>query len=620
MVIKHECEVRCNKMAEALIQGKPKCFWSEVKKCRPRRSVVPNTVDGVQGENAIADVFARKFENLYNSVPYDCDEMNVLLRDINESMSTRCECNHCVHGNHCINVNDVLSAVKKLQGSKSDGSTEVMSDHIINAGKKLSVYLSLLFTSMLHHGMSPQGMLNGTMVPIPKGRWANLTTSDNFRAITLSSIFSKIIDVIVMSKECDNLITSGLQFSFKPGASTSVCTAMVQETVSYFVHGGSNVYGLLLDASKAFDRVNYCKLFRVLLDRGICPMYCRLLLNMYLQQKLRIRWNTTYSDYFNIRNGVKQGGVISPVLFCVYIDGLLVELEKCGVGCYMGSVFAGAFGYADDLKLLTPTIKSLCTMVTICERYAKKYDVMFNAKKSQLIVYSCSAKQMVDPIILVNGKKVDVCHNVVHLGHLMSNNIYKFNVSKCIGDFNRQCNMFLADFKNANSYIRNVLFQKYCTSFYGTQLLPLFDNSILDLYKAWRIAMRRVWRLPWQTHCNMLPLIAGVMDPELWFAKRAINFLNMAVKSSSQNVNFISNMARFGTYSIMGGNIRLLNEKYSMDVKNVIDCWERRVSGDEELVRVCEQVKEVVEMRDMCVGRVLDRSECDEILLYLCTG
>ncbi len=83
------------------------------------------------------------------------------------------------------------------------------------------------------------------------------------------------------------------------------------------------MYGLLLDASKAFDRVNYFKHFNVLLDRGVCSMYCRLLLNVYLQQKLRIRWNATFFEYFIICNGVKQGGVISPVLFCIYIDGLL---------------------------------------------------------------------------------------------------------------------------------------------------------------------------------------------------------------------------------------------------------------------------------------------------------
>ncbi len=114
-------------------------------------------------------------------------------------------------------------------------------------------------------------------------------------------------------------------------------------------------------------------------------------------------------------------------------------------------------------------------------------------------------------------------------------------------------------------------------------------------------------------------VIAGVMDPEFWFAKSNINFLNMALHSSSQNVKWISNMGHFGTYSIMGLNIRLLIEKYDINVKNVVKAWNERTSKNEELVRVSEQVKEVVGMRDRYIGSVMSRSECDDILTFLCT-
>ncbi len=80
-----------------------------------------------------------------------------------------------------------------------------------------------------------------------------------------SSILCKILDVI-LTKESDKLCSSNLQFCFKPGASTSLCTIMVWETISYYVNNGSNVYSLMLDASKAFDHVNYCKVFRNLLE------------------------------------------------------------------------------------------------------------------------------------------------------------------------------------------------------------------------------------------------------------------------------------------------------------------------------------------------------------------
>ncbi len=78
-------------------------------------------------------------------------------------------------------------------------------------------------------------------------------------------------------------------------------------------------------------------------------------------------------------------------------------------------------------------------------------------------------------------------------------------------------------------------------------------------------------------------------------------------------------MGCFGTYSIMGGNIRFLIEKYDMNVKNV-KAWNERTSKNEELVRVCEQVKEVVGMRDRCIGSGISRSECDDIFTNLCIG
>ncbi len=95
----------------------------------------------------------------------------------------------------------------------------------------MSVHLSLLFPTMLRHGLTPDGMLKGTMIPIPKRK---------------------------LAKDEAHLCTSNLQFGIKQGSSTSLFISMVQETISYYVHNGPNVYGLMLDASKAFD----CKLLQ----------------------------------------------------------------------------------------------------------------------------------------------------------------------------------------------------------------------------------------------------------------------------------------------------------------------------------------------------------------------
>ena len=149
-----------------------------------------------------------------------------------------------------------------------------------------------------------------------------------------------------------------------------MCTFMVLETFEYYKSKGSNVHVLLLDASKAFDRVNFIKLFDKMLKKGMCPLTVRLLLNMYTQQKLQVKWNNILTQQFDVTNGVRQGGVLSPLLFSLYIDDLLEKLKNNGTGCHIGHHFVGALGYADDNILLSPTADGLMNMIKICEDYA----------------------------------------------------------------------------------------------------------------------------------------------------------------------------------------------------------------------------------------------------------
>ncbi len=75
-----------------------------------------------------------------------------------------------------------------------------------------------------------------------------------------------------------------------------------------------------------------------------------------------------------------------------------------------------------------------------------------------------------------------------------------------------------------------MLFHKYCTAFYGSPVLPMFNNCMEEIYIAWRVAICRVWRVPWTTYCKLLPHLANCIDIELWFS-RCTRFIKMAINS-----------------------------------------------------------------------------------------
>ena len=79
----------------------------------------------------------------------------------------------------------------------------------------------------------------------------------------------------------------------------------------------------MLDASKAFDRIEYASLFNHLRSRNMCPVVLRLIMNMYISQKMQVRFSNSLSNQFTVGNGFKQGGVLSPILFTVFIDNLI---------------------------------------------------------------------------------------------------------------------------------------------------------------------------------------------------------------------------------------------------------------------------------------------------------
>ena len=190
---------------------------------------------------------------------------------------------------------------------------------------------------------------------------------------------------------------------------------MVTETIQYYTENGCKcVFLLLLDASKAFDKVVFHMLFNELIKKNVCTKIIKLLLYMYTNQDCDVQWDGAHSNMFKIFNGVKQGSVISQLLFTLYIDSLFLLLKQLGLGnCHVGLTNAGAFGYADDIALVTPSVYCLKIMISICEICTNKYSISFNPFKSKLLCFNVDSSNVAP--VFINGERVEVVQSDVHL-------------------------------------------------------------------------------------------------------------------------------------------------------------------------------------------------------------
>jgi hypothetical protein len=254
---------------------------------------------------------------------------------------------------------------------------------------------------MIRNSYAPKYFLISTLIPIQKDRRKTASDSDNYRGISLSSVLCKLLDYVILNSNRHILSTSDMQFGFKPKHSTTQCTFVINEVIQYYLNGGSDVHSVLLDASKAFDRVHYVKLFNILNDRGMCPLISHFLAVMYTNQSIRVRWGEFHSEPKSVSNGVKQGGVISPVLFTVYFDELINKLRAAGIGCHIGIVYAGTFGYADDLTLLAPSRYAMTAMLDICANFARSIK-WFSTQERVNILYIVQMEDIVkDQLYLI---------------------------------------------------------------------------------------------------------------------------------------------------------------------------------------------------------------------------
>ena len=177
-----------------------------------------------------------------------------------------------------------------------------------------------------------------------------------------------------------------LQFGFKSGLGCAHAIFTLRTVCDYFNNIGSNVYIASLDASKAFDKVDHKKLFSLLIAKKVPMCFVNTMIDWYSKLYTVVRWNDAESAVFHVKSGVRQGGVLSPILFNFYIDDLIFSLKTSDLGCHVHDLYVGCILYADDILLISASLCMLQDMLDVCYCISTDLLLSFNYLKSHCIM------------------------------------------------------------------------------------------------------------------------------------------------------------------------------------------------------------------------------------------
>ena len=533
----NEDYIRESQMVNAYENKDFKTFWRQV--C-VKRNFLSTSVDGKTEKNEISAIFEEKFFDIL-----DDESCQTKLDSYREKLVKLKNIGQDGPKPLMIFFDKVKTSISKLNTAIDNDN--IHTNHLKIATDNCILFITNLFNSMIQHCHVPKRMLCGEIRPIIKDKFGNSTDSNNFRPVMISSNFLKLFEYCIQPSLSHAFMLHDNQFGFREGTSTLMTTTVVKEVIHRYHENKSTVFAAFLDLSKGFDRVNHYTLLQYIFNSNLNDSL-KLILNEFLvNQTAYVSYGDYHSDIHVIGNGVRQGGINSPLLFNFYLSFMMDDICKSKIGCQLALKSYSAIAYADDITLLAPSQSALQELLNMIARHLDCLDLKINALKTKIMVLDCrkTLGQRNLYKFYVNGSVLEVVENIKYLGVILNaDGCYKKDIERVTKSFLRQSFACMHKFSNFPTHIRLFMFRTYCMSFYGSELWTDSRGCSLALSSlkiSFHKSVKRLQNLPFRSSSHEACISAGLFTLEHIINVKKLSFGMLLRNTNSPCIRPIKN-------------------------------------------------------------------------------
>ena len=331
-----------------------------------------------------------------------------------------------------IDMLTMSEAVQSLNNGKAADNSGLTAEHLKWAGPTTLQHLCSIFRNIRDRKAVPSSFKLGKKIPIPK-KDKDPSNPNNSRGIVINSQLGKVQESLIKHSCPIPSQQSHLQFGFTEKICPEMAALCATELLSEATDSGTTLFIASLDAQKAFDVVVHPILIQKLVVDGTPRDVVQTILDLYSDGKERVLWNGVLSDEYQVKQGVKQGGILSTGLYKLYVDGLLHCLKAKHLGACIGDAYLGVVAAADDILLMAHKREDLQAMLYEAALYASRHRYVLHPVKSITAVFN-PKKQLDRSPFQLHDQPVTQAQKFTHLGLTRDLSRRGSYMTECIAD------------------------------------------------------------------------------------------------------------------------------------------------------------------------------------------